>query len=611
LLGIAGVALAWWQKQRRHRVTDSYGSATVASVGQMDKGGLLAEGGVILGRCLPDRPRLAEGVRSLLSPAVSSDTAARTFFAATYNKRWLSERLICVNDHVHIATFSPTGGGKGVGVLIPNLLSCKHNCVIVDPKGENYRAVSRHRKRKFGKRQIRLDPFGVCGPGGDCLNPYDFIRPDDKDFLDQCRDFAQPIIIRGQEEKPHFNDYAELNLIALTAWVCGCEKDPNRRHLGIVRGIASSRDVYSQAVRIMQQTDACQGIIRKLGGQIAFPAEEEQASVLSTFTRQTAFLDSPAVIESVKRSTFDPMEVKTGNADLWLILPEERLVSLQRLQRLWLTTVMGRMTRGALDESRKVLWFLEEFAHIGSMPAIEEAVTLKRGRGMRLWFIFQDTNQLKTCFGDKAATILGNIGTQQYFGINSYETAEEISKRIGDMTQPIESENDTTGDSRPTGGGAHQQSGSRSSSRSVTRSEIARRLLKPEEILTMDKNVCIIFHKNLPVCLGRLVRYFEAPEFRRRWFGFGARGTARPRGLGLAGVIAAAVTLATSAFIAAGALMLAGVPFSFPVAAPGGSQDVRTELIPPLISPTDRPSPRWQLPPRHRSGESGFLIPIE
>jgi type IV secretion system protein VirD4 len=629
LLGIVLVGAAWWRKLRQRRTTDSYGSATLATTADMDRGGLLQDEGVILGRCLPETPSLGEGVSNLLNPAIRSDVAVGSFFAATVSDRWLSDRLIRTNDAIHILTCSPAGGGKGIASAIPNLLASPWNWISVDTKGELYKECAEHRRKHFGKTIYRLDPFEVCGPGSDCLNPYQFIRPEDDDFLDQCRDFAHPLIIRGKDEiQPHFNDMAELNLVALTAWVCGCEKDLERRHLGIVRAIASDRDLYNQAVKFMQETDACQGVIKRLGGQIAFPAEEEQSAILSTFTRQTAFLDSPAVLRNVKSSSFDPLELKHGNADLFLILPAGRLQSLSRLQRLWITTLMGRVTGGVPDESRKVYWLLDEFAHIGSMPAIEEAVTLKRGMGIRLWFIFQSLGQLKTCFGDKATEILDNLGTQQYFGINSYETAEELSKRIGDMTLGIESENDTTSHSHPTGPSPNgPQPGNRSTSSSVTRSEIARRLLKPEEILTLDKNACLIFHKNLPVCLGRLVRYFEAPEFRRSWFSFGLRGTAKPRRLGLAAALLAGFTLAASTFTTLVALMLAGIVTPPPSASPGAVQATQTGIIPPVppqqavsakaVPPLARAQPwrgvsKFRHPQRRRRpGPSGFLIKIE
>ncbi len=63
---------------------------------------------------------------------------------------------------------------------------------------------------------------------------------------------------------------------------------------------------------------------------------------------------------------------------------------------------MRVITRGKPTEKNPVLWLLDEMAHIGQMRAIEDAVTLMRGMGMRLWFFFQSLDQLKTCFGDKA-----------------------------------------------------------------------------------------------------------------------------------------------------------------------------------------------------------------
>ena len=123
-----------------------------------------------------------------------------------------------------------------------------------------------------------------------------------------------------------------------------------------------------------------------------------------------------------------------------------------------------------------MLWLLDEMAHIGRMQAIEDAVTLYRGMGMRLWFIFQILGQLKTTFGDKAATILDNIGTQQYFGINSYETAEEISKRIGTATVGTVSANSSTSSSRSTGA-PNGSGGNVSNSYGITYNEIGRRLL--------------------------------------------------------------------------------------------------------------------------------------
>jgi type IV secretion system protein VirD4 len=600
LLVVAGGIIAW-RKLHHRGVSDSYGSATVATMRMMERGGLLADNGLILGRCVREAPPFKTALVKLFSPFTRSDLACRYFLAAVFSDRWLSDRLIRVNNHVHLLTCSPAGGGKGVAALIPNLLSYRGNCVIVDPKGELFKATAKHRRNKFGKKIYRLDPFNVCGPGGDTLNPFDFIDARDDDFLDDCRAFANQIIIReGDEKQPHFNDMAELNLTALTAFVCACEHNKKRRHLGTLRGIASTREIYNQAVEVMSQTEGFNGVIRRLAGQIAFPAEEEQSSVLSTFARQTNFLDSPPVAHNVSSSSFDPLELKHGNADLYLILPHHLLSSLSRLQRLWIGTVMRRATEGPPTEHRQILWLLDEMAHIGRMQVIEDAVTLYRGMGMRLWFIFQCLEQLNTCFGPKASSILDNIGTQQYFAIKSYQTAEALSQRIGDTTRAIASDNVSDSDSQPTGVTPQPQSGNRSRSTGITYSEISRRLVKPEEILTLDHSICLILHRNLPVVVGRLVRYFDAPEF--RW-----GGSARPRRLGLAAAFLGCVTLATSTVFAALAVAAtqprrAPVISRAPEASRPRTQDVRKtptngqrRLMRGVRKP---PQPKWARPPQ-------------
>jgi Type IV secretory system Conjugative DNA transfer len=216
--------------------------------------------------------------------------------------------------------------------------------------------------------------------------------------------------------------------------------------------------------------------------------------------------------------------------------------------------------------------------------------------------------------------VLDNIGTQQYFGINSYDTADEISKRIGDQTVAITSVNSTTGDSYSTGASPESKGGNRSSSRSITHSEIARRLLKPEEILTLPDDVVLLFHKNLPVTVARLVKYYSAPEFRRG-------GTGAPRRLGLGGAILASCILFTSCVLTAVGLGTTGQPgarrggtrsemgigFSTPavlvppaIPSPTSSAGAKSGSRPAIAAKPARPYPR-----RHRPGPSGFLIKIE
>ena len=172
-LGLILLVSMAWRWIHRGGVSDAYGSARTASTREVGRAGLFSDHGVILGRFVADRPSPLAAIGGLFTPSVRSDIACRTFLAMLLGRGWLEGRMLRTSTYVHLATFSPPGGGKGVGVMIPNLLSYRGNCVIVDPKGENFKATADHRRKKFGHRIIRLDPFGVCGPGSDTLNPLD------------------------------------------------------------------------------------------------------------------------------------------------------------------------------------------------------------------------------------------------------------------------------------------------------------------------------------------------------------------------------------------------------------------------------------------------------
>ena len=83
-----------WRRRRRQRQqgTHAHGSARLASLSEMDKAGLLADDGVLLGRALPEAPSLAAAAAALLSPFVGSETACRGFLAASFSKRWLGRK---------------------------------------------------------------------------------------------------------------------------------------------------------------------------------------------------------------------------------------------------------------------------------------------------------------------------------------------------------------------------------------------------------------------------------------------------------------------------------------------------------------------------------------
>jgi type IV secretion system protein VirD4 len=563
---IALLGVTYHMTRPRWRASGSHGTARVSGLGDLLAGRLLCRHGLVLGRAgQTARPTKGQALRALFWPGVPSEWAVRQFCAAFFRSRQAGD-FIRINDFVHLATFAPAGGGKSVSTLVPNLLSYSGNCVIIDPKGELYRLTARHRRKVFGHRIVRLDPALMLGPGADRFNPFDGIDPRSRDFIGQCRDIANMMVVRtGQEHDPHFNESAENAIAAFIAYICALEGNPACRNPRGMRAQLASRANYEAALDIMRQHEGFFGVLEQLSQSLSWHVDRELGSVMSTAQRHSKVFDEPLVDDATCASTFDPRELRTGRMTVYLIVPGDRLVVWAALLRVWLGCLMRIITR-VPTERNPVLFLVDETAHIGRMQVLEDAFTLLRGYGIRMWVFFQSIEQLKKCFGDNAGTVLDNIATQQYFSINSYETAETLSKRMGEETMVIRTDSGNSGVSSPVGGDG-KNPGSRSSGTSWNTSEIARRLLKPEEILTLPEQTAIIFHKNNYVILCNKIKYYADRAFRQRGILFRRFGTGRARGLGIREMLLAIALLAVSllaALVAAELLPSAGDGYLLP-----------------------------------------------
>ena len=548
-LVLLAVGAATWRRFGAWRGSlSSHGTARLA--GMLDLAGMLGERGLILGRAsYLAGPTKWQAVRCLLSRRIPSALACRLAFAGLFGKA--DRGLIRVKDYVHLLTCAPAGAGKSVAAIIPNLLSHLGSAVVLDPKGELYEKTAEHRRTRLGHRIVRLDPFGVAGPAetADTLSPPDFIDQNDPGFLDEVRSLADMLVVRtGNEPDPHWNDSAVLVLAAFISFVCGCEPDVSNRNLGLVRDLVSSRLAFTESIAAMRTVKDFGGVVAKFGELLGWFVDRELGSVMSSVNRHTAWMDSPAVAASLSRSSFDPRWLRAGRVTVYLILPHDKLTTLAPLMRCWLGTILRVATKHGASERNPVLFIVDEAAHLGRMQAIQDALTLLRGYGIRMWLFFQSLDQLKVCYGEHAPVMLDNLSTQQFFGINSFDTADHLSQRLGDATILVESINRGTSTSRPIRSGTAEGAGNVTTSESYNVGPQGRRLIRPEEWLVLPESVGIVFHKNLPPIATELVRHYEAPEFANG-------GTGRGRRLGLPALAASLLVLVAS--LGGSALLLA------------------------------------------------------
>lgn len=155
---------------------------------------------------------------------------------------------------------------------------------------------------------------------------------------------------------------------------------------------------------------------------------------------------------------------------------------------------------------------LDEAGQIGHMEAIEQGLTLLRGYGLRMAFFFQSAGQLKECFKEKEAVLLDNC-EHIYIAPKSLETAERVSKQLGDATITIETANENESRSWQQGGSNGDGGTQINTSTGRNYSEQGRALLRPEEVLQLPEDLVIAFLRGVPPVLAKRVKYYADPAF--------------------------------------------------------------------------------------------------
>jgi type IV secretion system protein VirD4 len=355
----------------------------------------------------------------------------------------------------------------------------------------------------------------------DTFNPLDEISPDSEDALDDVRALAESQVVRtGHENDPHWNDSAEAIIAAIAAAVVS-QGDPDDRSLQTVRSVLTNPATFEAVTRLLCASTAWDGMLARMGTMLTYYKDKELNSTLTTTNRHLKYLDTPAVAASTKTSSFDPDELLGGKMDVFLVLPPQHARTLAPLLRMWISSLLRVCVRGGLQEANKVHFVLDEFATLGHLDCIDQAIDKLRGYGVRMQFYLQSLGQLKVSFPDgQDQTFLSNV-SQVFFAVNDPQTAEYISTRLGDATIVTTSGGTSTGTSRQRSGGDNSTTTSTNANDNWQQS--ARRLLKPEEVMGLPARTAITFTPGVPPVLTTLTRYYEEPPGGRGPFREAAR----------------------------------------------------------------------------------------
>ena len=411
-----------------------------------------------------------------------------------------SGKLLRYDGPAHLLTMAPTRTGKGVGTIIPNLLTADRSVICIDPKGENARITGRARQ-KFGPVHI-LDPFGVTGQTSAAFNPLDALDPDGLDVAEDASTLADALVHDepGQAGDAHWNEEAKALIAGVILHIVAHEPR-DRRTLSTLREcLTLAPEAFAALLKTMQAATAAGGLIARAANRHLGKSDREATGVLSAAQRHTHFLDSPRMSAVLTRSDFRFGDLKARTATVFLVLPPDRLATYSRWLRLLVTQSLTDMARTPAKPPAPVLYLLDEFVALGHLAPVERAMGLMAGYGVQLWPILQDVHQLRATYGQRAGTFLSNAGVLQIFGVNDHDSAKLVSDLLGQETVVFQ----TMGRALDS-----DQSGI-----SLGEQHTARALLTPDEVRNMPTHVELLFLAGQrPIVASKLAYYADA-EFR-------------------------------------------------------------------------------------------------
>ena len=419
--------------------------------------------------------------------------------------------LLRYGGDAHVLTLAPTGAGKGIGCVVPNLLTYPGSVLVTDPKGENY-AVTARRRRAHGHCVIALDPFGLVGGTG-AFNPLDGIDVTSADAVDNAAALAELLVVREPRESGDTVFWAEEAKALLTGLILhavSSEPATNRTLSAVWSYLSLPPRELTKLWSAMGSSCAAGGAVARAAARVRQKQDRVRSGILAHAQSQAHFLDSPQLARTMQRSSFSFADLRAQPLTVYLVLPPDRIDSARRWLRLLVGCGINALMRARAPSTgvpHRVLLLLDEFPALGPMPPLERAVSLARGYGITCWLLAQDLSQLQTLYPASWSTFVANAGVVQAFGVNDLETATYLSAMLGRTTVQTRSR----ARSAPTGIALLARRGDVRAS--WTESALARALMSPDEVRRMDRDTTLLLMPGTDPVHARCVDYRRDREF--------------------------------------------------------------------------------------------------
>lgn len=401
----------------------------------------------------------------------------------------------------HVLLEAPTRAGKGVGVVIPNLLTWPDSMVVLDVKQENWEKSAGWRK-SLGHQVLLFDPLDPNGRTAR-YNPFAHItRTDSVEVIDELQKIAAMLWPPPANGESFWMDSARTAFLGVTSYIAATEELPFT--MGEVYRNFSAGDAKERFPRIIRDRQAAGN---PLSEACVSALNDWISSSSNTFTgiRQSVSAKinlwiNPYVDAATSESDFDLREFRTKPISLYLGVSPDNMERVSDIYNLLFQQLIDLNVRELPDPKAgkyplKLLVLLDEFARIGRASVIASGFSYVAGYGIRLLPVIQARGQLRDVYGpDVTSEIVQNCGVELVFTPKDNGVAKEISERLGSYTYAARSKSRRIWEAFEG---------------SVSTSDQRRPLMLPQELLLMSQEEVIVLRAGIPPLKGKKLRYYK------------------------------------------------------------------------------------------------------
>ena len=462
------IGMSVWRAREAKNVA-TYGSARWAEPEEVKAAGLLDQDGVVLGRL--DRAYLRH------------------------------------DGPEHVLCFAPTRSGKGVGLVVPSLLTWPGSAIVHDIKGENWTLTAGFRSRHG--RVLLFDPTNARSAA---YNPLLEVRKGEWEVRD-VQNIADILVDPegSLDKRNHWEKTSHALLVGAILHVLYAEKD--KTLAGVAAFLSDPKRPIESTLAAMMKTAHLgeagpHPVIASAARELLNKSDNERSGVLSTAMSFLGLYRDPVVAEVTRCCDWRITDIVGSKrpTTLYLVVPPSDINRTKPLIRLILNQIGRRLTEDlqAKGERHRLLLMLDEFPALGRLDFFESALAFMAGYGLKSFLIAQSLNQIEKAYGPNNS-ILDNCHVRVSFATNDERTAKRVSDALGTATEMKAMKNYAGHRLSPWLG--HLM---------VSRSETARPLLTPGEIMQLPPADEIVMVAGTPPIRAKKARYFEDVRFQER-----------------------------------------------------------------------------------------------